>query len=102
MLPCQWIYLFGVLRVCELFGETICNMFGCVCCFVVEGDGVVVWVGGALLDLWYVVLVCHQYDVCENYFGSVYIGGYGGLSESGLCVFHELWPVSFHVVVGSL
>ena len=23
-------------------------------------------------------------DVCENYVGSVYIGGYGGLSESGL------------------
>ena len=28
--------------VCELFGETIRNMFGCVCYFVVEGDGVVV------------------------------------------------------------
>ena len=27
---------------CELFGETIRNMFGCVCYFVVEGDGVVV------------------------------------------------------------
>ena len=27
--------------VCELFGETIRNMFGCVCYFVVEGDGVV-------------------------------------------------------------
>ena len=23
------------------------------------------------LSLWYVVLVCHQYDVCENYVGSV-------------------------------
>ena len=32
-------------------------------------------------------LVCHQYDVYENYVGSVYIGGYGGLSESGNCVF---------------
>ena len=31
-----------VLRVCELFGETIRNMFGCVCYFVVESDGVVV------------------------------------------------------------
>ena len=50
------------------------------------------------LSLWYVVLVCHQYDVCENYVGSVYIGGYGGLSESGLCVFRELRPVSFLVV----
>ena len=48
-------------------------------------------------------LVCcaclhHQYDVCENYIGSVYIGGYGGLSESRLCVFHELCPVSLLVV----
>ena len=29
-------------------------------------------------------LSCHQYDVCKNYVGSVYISGYGGLSESGL------------------
>ena len=29
------------------------------------------------------LLVCHQYDVCENSVGSVYIGGYGGLSKSG-------------------
>ena len=36
------------------------------------------------LALWYVVLVCHQYDVCENSVGSVYVGGDGGLSESGL------------------
>ena len=47
------------------------------------------------LSLWYVVLVCHQY---ENSVGSVYIGGYGGLGESGLCVFRELCPVSFLVV----
>ena len=44
------------------------------------------------LALWYVVLVCHQYDVCKNYVGSVYVGGYGGLSE--LC------PVSFLIVGG--
>ena len=50
------------------------------------------------LSLWYVVLVCHQYDVCENSAGSVYIGGYGDLSESGLCFFRELCPVSFLVV----
>ena len=37
------------------------------------------------LALWYVLLVCHQYDVCENSVGSVYVGGYRGLSESGLC-----------------
>ena len=30
-----------VLCVCELFGETIRNMFGCVCYFLVECDGVV-------------------------------------------------------------
>ena len=48
--------------------------------------------------LWYVVLVCHQYDVCKNYVGSVYVGGYGGLSEIGLCVFRDLSLVSFLVV----
>ena len=39
-----------------------------------------------------------DHDVCETYVGSVYIGGYGGLSESKLCVFRELCPVSFLVV----
>ena len=43
------------------------------------------------------MLVCHQYNACENYVGSVYIGGYGGLSENGLRVFGELYPVSFLV-----
>ena len=35
------------------------------------------------ISLWYAVLVfvCHQYHVCENYVVSVYVGGYGGLSE---------------------
>ena len=46
------------------------------------------------LTLWYVVLVCHQYGVCKNYVGSVYVG----LSESGLCVFRVLCPISFLVV----
>ena len=50
------------------------------------------------LALLYVVLVCHQYDFCKNYVGSVYVGEYGGLSESGRCVFRELCPVSFLVV----
>ena len=45
------------------------------------------------LAFWYVVLVCHQYDVCENSVGSVYIGGYGGLSE-----FCKLCPVRSLVV----
>ena len=35
------------------------------------------------------------------YVGSVYVGGYGGLSESRLCIFRELCPVSFHVVCES-
>ena len=48
--------------------------------------------------LWYVVLLCHQYNVCKNYVDSVYVGGYGGLSESGLCGFSELCPVGFLVV----
>ena len=39
--------------------------------------------------------------VCKKYVGSVYIGVYGGLSESGLCVFRELCPVSF-LIVGML
>ena len=34
----------------------------------------------------------------KNYVGSVYVAGYGGLSESRLCVFRELCPVSFLVV----
>ena len=50
------------------------------------------------LALCYVVLVCHQYDVCKKYVGSVYVAGYGGLGESGLCVFCELCPVCFLVV----
>ena len=28
----------------------------------------------------------------------MYVGGYGGLSENGLCVFRELCPVSFLVI----
>ena len=50
------------------------------------------------LALWYVVLVCHQYDVCKNYVGSVFVIGYGSLSKSGPCVFRERCPVSFLVV----
>ena len=45
----------------------------------------------------YDMLVCHQCDVCKNYVSSVYNGGYDGLSESGLRVFRELYPVSFLV-----
>ena len=35
----------------------------------------------------------------KMYVGSVYVGGYGGLSESGFCVFRELCSVS-GIVVG--
>ena len=49
------------------------------------------------LALWYDMLVCHPYDVCKNYVGSVYVGGYGGLSESE-SVFRELCTVCFLVV----
>ena len=34
-------------------------------------------------------------DVCENSVGSVYVGGYHGLSESGLSVFCKLCPICF-------
>ena len=53
------------------------------------------------ITLWYVVLVCHQHDACEHSIGSVYVDGYGGLSESGLCVFCKLCPVDFLVVCKS-
>ena len=39
--------------------------------------------------------------MCKYYVGSVYVGGYVGLSESGLCVFRELCPVNFLVVCES-
>ena len=51
------------------------------------------------ISLWCVVLVYHQYDVCKNYVGNVYVGGYGGLIKSGL---RELCPVGFLVVGKSL
>ena len=34
----------------------------------------------------------------KKYVGSVSVGGYGSLSESGLCVLRDLCPVSFPVV----
>ena len=50
------------------------------------------------LNLWYVVLVSHQYDICKKSVGSVYVAGYGGMSESGLCIFRDFCPVCFLVV----
>ena len=46
------------------------------------------------------MLVCHQYGNPKNYVGSVYVGGYGGLSESGLCVFRELCRMLIVVMMG--
>ena len=44
------------------------------------------------------MFVCYQNDICEDFIGSVYVGGYCGLSESELCLFGKLCPVSFLVV----
>ena len=44
------------------------------------------------------MFVCRQNGVCEDYIGSVYVGGFCGLSESKLGVFGKLSPVSFLVV----
>ena len=53
------------------------------------------------LTIWYIAIVCHQDDVCENSIDNVYVGGYCGLSESGLCVFGKFCPVDFLVVCKS-
>lgn len=37
---------FACYRVCELFVECVCYLIRCCCCFVVEGDCVVFWLGG--------------------------------------------------------
>ena len=65
-----------------------------------------IWLGKSLqllcvlpFGFWYVVLVCHQHDVCTPFFGSVSVGGYGGLRKSlSESVFRDLCPVSFLVV----
>ena len=44
------------------------------------------------------MLVCYQFDVCRHSVGKLYVGGYSGLSDSGLCVFRELCPVCVLVV----
>ena len=36
-----------------------------------------------ILPFGYIVIVYHHNDFCENYIGSVYVGGYCGVSESG-------------------
>ena len=56
--------------------------------------------GKSLQLLCILLLVCCAclYDVCENSVGSVFVDGYGGLSECGLCVFCKMCPVCFLVV----
>ena len=54
-----------------------------------------------VITIWYIVFICHQDNTCENYIASVYVGGYYGLIESGLCVFGKLCPVGFLVVCKS-
>ena len=89
----------------RLSAPSICFVFVCVCSpYVISLSDFAYYVFGQEpavamhLALWYVVLVCHQYDVCENYVGSVYVGGYGGLSESGLLCLLKICPVCFLVV----
>ena len=36
--------------------------------------------------------------LCLSAISMMYIGGYGGMSESGFCIFLELCPVGFLVV----
>ena len=50
------------------------------------------------LTIQYGVFVCHQFNICKNYVGSVYVGGYGDMKEMGIYVFRELCPVRFLVV----
>ena len=50
------------------------------------------------LTLWYIVFVRDHNDVCKNYIGSVYVGGYCGLSKSGLYIFGILCAVVFLIV----
>ena len=49
-------------------------------------------------------VISYKYNVCENYVGSVYIGGYGGLSErvlihvfimNKIAIFHVKNSLSF-------
>ena len=55
-----WICLFCVLRVCELFGETIRNMFGCVCYFVVNVMELLSVIGGVPSICFVCVFVCRK------------------------------------------
>ena len=50
------------------------------------------------LTLWYVVLVCHQYDVCKKNCWQCVCWCVWCSSKSGPRVFRELCPVGYLVV----
>ena len=57
---------------CMFCVAVLMDLFGRVCYFVVE---CYLWTCSVLLEvLYWINHVCHQYDVCENYVGSMYIG----------------------------
>ena len=70
-----WEFESWITRVCSPYVIYLCDF-----AYYVFGQEPAIAMN---IALWYVVLVCHQYDVCENSVGSVYVGRYGGLSDSG-------------------
>ena len=79
---CLGVVAVLLLNVMDVFSVGVGALLGDFAYYVVGQEPAI----AVHLALWYVVVACHQYDVCKNYVGSVYVGGYGGLSESGLCV----------------
>ena len=51
------------------------------------------------LALWYVVLVCHQYNVLKNNIGSVYVGIFGKFGPVGFLVVCKCSSVVMQSVV---
>ena len=62
-----WEFESWITGVCSLYVISLCDF-----AYHVFGQEPAV---AMHLALWYVVLVCHQHDVCENYVGGVYVGG---------------------------
>ena len=88
-----------LLEVLHWIGH-VWSSIECVCCACGPGERLdgpsicfvcVLYVGSYLLIYEFESWIT---DVCSSYV----VSGYGGLSESGLCVFRELCPVSFLVV----
>ena len=93
----MFLYVGSYLLIWEFESwiTVVCSVSLCDFAYYVVGQEPEIAVYPAL---WYAVLVCHQYDVCKKYVGSVYLGGYGGLSESGPRVLPKLCPISFPAV----